>query len=337
MDLVTLTRIFGDDQGETHFARIDLPERRGTDDVGPPRRLGIGDIPATTFDVSQLLEPKVDRGIHTPLRRQMVVVLRGVLEVITSTGDRRRFHAGDCLLADDLDSKGHTTRQVGIDPLSTMAIGIPNDWELPASDEDLSRDEHGDARSGDQVQTVPPAGFEAASQQPRVPPLGPSEHHPEADELLAKAGDRASLNIFRTMVRHPRVFKRWVPFGHILLNGTLPPRDRELLILRTAYRCGSVYEWAHHEQIARECDLDESEIDRVREGADAGGWTPFDAALLRAVDELLDRHWISDATWAALAERYDERLLIELPMVVGHYHMLAVTLNSLGVAPDEVD
>lgn len=161
-----------------------------------------------------------------------------------------------------------------------------------------------------------------------------SELDPESEQLLAMAGEHGELNIFRTFVRHPRMFKRWVPFGHILLNGLLPARDRELLILRVAHRCGSTYEWAHHERIALDCGLDGREVARVREGPMVTGWSSFDAALLRAVDELLDLHRVSDSAWEALAERYDARQLIELPMLVGHYHMLALTLNSLGVQPE---
>jgi alkylhydroperoxidase family enzyme len=172
------------------------------------------------------------------------------------------------------------------------------------------------------------------SREPRVPPLGPGSHGPEVDELLAMAGDRATLNIFRTFVKNPRVFKRWVPFGHILLNGQLPERDRELLVLRTAHRCASAYEWSHHERIALECGLTDADVQRVVDGPDAPGWQPFDAALIRTVDELIDEHLISDATWQHLAERYDDRLLIEVPMLVGHYAMLAQTLNSLGVEPE---
>ena len=172
------------------------------------------------------------------------------------------------------------------------------------------------------------------TESPRVQPLPLTEQDPKTEELLAMAGPRATLNIFRTLVRNPRVYKRWVPFGHIVLNGLLPPRDRELLVLRVANRCGSAYELSHHEKIALDCEMTEDEVERVRKGADADGWSEFDAALLRSVDELLDDHQISDATWKVLAGRYDDSLLIELPMLVGHYYMLAITLNSLGVQPE---
>jgi 4-carboxymuconolactone decarboxylase len=148
---------------------------------------------------------------------------------------------------------------------------------------------------------------------------------------VAGAGDAPAANIFATLVRHPGLFRRWLPFGGKLLVGKLPARDRELLILRTAELCHAEYEWGQHRLIGLSAGLTEPEIDRVREGADAQGWDDFDAALLRAAEELHADFCISDATWETLASRYDERQLIEVPMVVGHYHMVAFTLNSLGV------
>lgn len=172
---------------------------------------------------------------------------------------------------------------------------------------------------------------------PRIPPLPREERSPEVEELLAGArvGRDDDLNIFATLVRHPRLAKRWLAFaGTILLRGELPPRDRELLILRTAYRCRADYEWGQHTRIGRQAGLGDDEIGRVPGGPDADGWSPFDAALLRAADELHDGAVISEPTWAVLAERYDERQLIEVPMLVGQYHLVAFTLNSLGVEPE---
>lgn len=171
--------------------------------------------------------------------------------------------------------------------------------------------------------------------EPRIPPLSTDERDGTSAELLARVGELAELNIFATLARHPRVFKRWVPFGGVLLDGSIPARDRELLILRTAHRCTCRYEWAHHEVIATRAGLCPDEISGVREGPARPGWSIFDAALLRAVDELHDSQRISDGTWQTLAERYDERQLIEVPMLVGHYHAVAFTLNSLGVQVED--
>jgi 4-carboxymuconolactone decarboxylase len=168
---------------------------------------------------------------------------------------------------------------------------------------------------------------------PRIPPLAESEQDEQARELLAgvKVRDAPASNIFATLVRHPGLFRRWLPLGGKLLAGKLPARDRELLILRTAVLCQAEYEWGQHRLIGLAVGLSEAEIERVREGADAEGWDDFDAVLLRAAEDLHASARISDATWQTLSSRYDERQLIEVPMVVGHYHMVAFALNALGV------
>ena len=165
----------------------------------------------------------------------------------------------------------------------------------------------------------------------RIPPLAKEELDEQQRELLGGTSTMGDLNIFRTLVRHPRLFRRWSQFGGVLLTGLLPHRDRELLILRTGHLAEAAYEWHQHVRIALESGVSEEEIERVQAGPDAVGWDPFDAALVRAADELHTSARISDATWATLASRYDERQLIEVCMTVGQYHLVAFTLNSLGV------
>jgi 4-carboxymuconolactone decarboxylase len=172
--------------------------------------------------------------------------------------------------------------------------------------------------------------------EPRIPPLAPVDRDATTDELLQMVGESLSeLNIFTTLVRHPRLYKQWVRFGAVLLNGSLPERDRELLILRTAHHCGCDYEWAHHLEIAQSRGLTAEEVAAVRDGPGSPGWSSWDATLLRAADDLHERSRISDAIWAALAERYDDRLLLEVPALVGYYHTVAFTLNSAGVPLEE--
>lgn len=168
---------------------------------------------------------------------------------------------------------------------------------------------------------------------PRITPLPPTEQDSQSEELLGAVATTTgpATNIFRTLVRHPGLFRRWLPFGGKLLAGKLPPRDRELAILRTGWRCGSEYEWGQHVLIGRAAGLTDEEIHRIQDGPDASGWEPSDAILLRAADELHDDCCIQESTWNELAARYDERQLIELVMLIGHYHMVAYTLNSLGV------
>ena len=175
---------------------------------------------------------------------------------------------------------------------------------------------------------------------PRIPPLPREGRDPRTEELLEplRRPDGTELNIFATLAHHPKLLKRWSAFGGVLLyGGSLPARERELLILRAGYLCRAHYEWGQHVAIGRAAGLTDDEIARVPAGADAEGWSAEDAALLRAADELHRDSRIGDATWAALAERWDEPQLIEICMVVGQYHLVAFTLNSLGVEPESPD
>jgi len=159
----------------------------------------------------------------------------------------------------------------------------------------------------------------------------------EQRELIG-GGDGPQLNIFLTLARYPGLMRKWLPFGgKLLVGGKLSPRDRELIILRTAFRCDARYEWAQHVAIAGVAGLATDEILRVASGPAADGWNDADATLLRAVDELVDEHCIGTDTWNALAGRYDTERLIEIAMLAGHYAMLAGMLNSLGVQPESAD
>ena len=156
--------------------------------------------------------------------------------------------------------------------------------------------------------------------------------------LTADLGDRPSLgelNIFTTLARHPELFKRWMPFaGYLLVGATLPFADRELLILRTGYNCRAPYEWGQHVRIAMSGGIERDVIDRVAAGPDAAGWDERQALLLRAADELHAHARISEATWGGLAGHLEEQQLIELPILVGQYHLVAFALNSLAVQPE---
>jgi alkylhydroperoxidase family enzyme len=144
------------------------------------------------------------------------------------------------------------------------------------------------------------------------------------------------LNIFGTIARHPKMMQSWHPFiSYVLRESTLPPRDREILILRIGWLCRSEYEFGQHTLMAKSAGLSPEEISRIPEGPNAPGWDPFEATLLRAADELHSDAFITEATWNALSKRYDEKQLMDLIMTVGQYNMVSMVLNTLGVQLDE--
>ena len=167
---------------------------------------------------------------------------------------------------------------------------------------------------------------------PRILPLPPAERDPESRLHMASIGSRATDNTFNTLIRHPDLLRQWMPFTVALaVTGVLPPRLREIAILRTGWLCGAEYEWEQHAILASKVGISDEEIVRVKRGPEAEGWTALEAAVLRAADELHSDACITDETWAVLFAYLDERQLIELPMLVGQYHIVSFTLNTLGI------
>lgn len=179
--------------------------------------------------------------------------------------------------------------------------------------------------------------------KPRIPPIEPADWGEEEKrglgaegaELQANLGGGEVLNVLKTMVQHPDLCSAWMAFSkHLLFDQTLPPRDREIAILRIGWLCQSGYEFGQHVLISQREGLTEAQIRAVTQGAEAAGWSDHERALLQAVDELHRDAFISDAVYRQLAAQYDTRQIMDLVFTVGQYNMLSMALNSFGVQLD---
>jgi alkylhydroperoxidase family enzyme len=182
----------------------------------------------------------------------------------------------------------------------------------------------------------------------RVPALTPDEWTDEVRSLFGgtvapvaalegDSGHGASkpLNILAVIARQPRLLGPFLGWAAALaLEGELPRRDHELLALRAAWNCRSSFEWAHHVVYARAAGFTDDEIERVAQGPHAG-WSEEEATLLHAADQLHLGSMIDDATWDALARRFEPPALVEICFVVGQYTMLSMVANATGVEVED--
>jgi alkylhydroperoxidase family enzyme len=171
--------------------------------------------------------------------------------------------------------------------------------------------------------------------QPRIQP-NPQQYVDELRQAGREVKAENVLNIVATLANHPELAEAWGPFArYILRASSLPPRDRELVILRIGWLCQSAYEWSHHSVAGLKLGMTEDELVRITKGADAPGWSDFDRALIRATDELHEDSFISSATWEQLASRYNTKQMMDLVFTVGEYNMVSMALNSFGVQLDK--
>lgn len=172
----------------------------------------------------------------------------------------------------------------------------------------------------------------------RIEPLGDEVMSPEqAAYLRERAASPLILGIHRTMAHDRKTQDAFLAFGgHILSrdNG-LPPRQREMVILRTGFLCKSGYEWAQHVRMGAREGVTQAEVAAIKVGADDPIWSDSDRALLRMADALHEDQFIPDPLWAELTKHFDTRAIFIAIMAAGQYTMVSMFLNSVGVQLDE--
>lgn len=168
---------------------------------------------------------------------------------------------------------------------------------------------------------------------PRISPV--TEPTERQDELMKSALNSEPMNIFRTLAHNTRVLKRFNDLGgSLLFRGTIPARERELVILRVGWNCQSVYEFGQHILIGKEAGITDVEVAALCQPVDAHEWSAKDSALIALADDLCTDNCVSDGTWNTLTPDWTEEQLVELLVVAGFYRLVSGFLNSAGVQLD---
>ncbi len=183
----------------------------------------------------------------------------------------------------------------------------------------------------------------------RIDPLPRDEWPAEMLEILAamprvKRDRKAAAEqpqggeVFGIFAYHPDLARVSLALsGHLLSGTTLTDRQREILVLRVAAVRKSRYHWVQHLFVGRDIGMTDEEMARIAFGPDAPFLEPLEAALLRAVDELIGDGVISDETWRVLADDLDTKQLMDVIFTVGAYETLAYLFRSFGLEPDDDD
>jgi len=160
------------------------------------------------------------------------------------------------------------------------------------------------------------------------------------DEQGREMAERAKvngqvLNIFKTLLNHPKLVRAWGRFGNYILGGsTLSAREREIAILRIGWLNQAVYEWEQHVLIGKRSGLSDAEIEQITKGPKAG-WNRHEAAIVQAADDLYEDSVVSDETWKILSETYNTQQMMDLVFSIGQYNLVSWALNSFGVPLDD--
>ncbi len=164
---------------------------------------------------------------------------------------------------------------------------------------------------------------------PRIPRVRPEEWTDATRDVFAVYEGRdgwengSKFNLIHLLANHPTLAHGWLAYNKVLTTSFLPPKLRELVILRVAWINKSDYEWSMHVVIAQRLGLGPDHFTAVQEGPTAALWSALESHALHAADQLCATHDIDEQTWTALSRELDVRQLLELLFLIGSYTMLS--------------
>ena len=234
----------------------------------------------------------------------------------------------------DNDTWGALAKQYGVHELMDAAFTVAEMTMIAAVVNSARVDLEPGWTAGERANLRPSSkrGADPTLAAPRIEPVVQAQATPEIRAMLdpSRSG-RDIAAVYRTFARHPKLYvPRQILSEYIRTKSTLSPRVREMLILRIGWRCQSAYEWAAHAPAGRRAGLTNDQI-RMLARSGYEGWNAADAAIVRAADELFDDDVISDPTWKALDDQFDERQLLDVLITTGGYRMVSMVLNTFGV------
>lgn len=135
-----------------------------------------------------------------------------------------------------------------------------------------------------------------------------------------------------TFAHHPRLADLFSQFNiHLLTTSTVPVKQRQIAIMRTAWICKATYMWSSHLRTSASFGLPPDMYRPIQVGASDPYFTDFERTIIGATDELVAEKKVGDTNWRALAAEWNTQQMLDFLFTVGCYVTVAGVLSSTGV------
>ena len=171
----------------------------------------------------------------------------------------------------------------------------------------------------------------------RMPPLTPQTSTAEANEMFERwrtgAFKGSDQNpVLWTFAHHPELANLFSALNiHLLSTSTLPVRQRQIAIMRTAWLCETRYMWSSHLRTSLRRGIEPELFGPLQVGASDPYFTAFERTVIDATEDLVRNRFVSDTHWQALAAQWSNSQLLDFLFTVGTYVLLAGVMRSTGV------
>jgi 4-carboxymuconolactone decarboxylase len=172
---------------------------------------------------------------------------------------------------------------------------------------------------------------------PRMPPVRQDELTHDMSAFLQKwtggiFRGADSNPVLLTFAHHPKLADLFSQFNiHLLSTSTLPVRQRQIAIMRTAWICEAIYMWSSHLSTSVRCGLHPDIFRAIQVGAEDPYFTEFERVVIRATEDLVKHHKVSDGNWQALTKEWNQQQMLDFLFTVGAYVTVAGVMRSTGV------
>lgn len=118
MESFTVTRVYSDVNGHSHFKDISIP-------LTAKGEIGfLSEAEKAGTILFRKVTGSYNYDFHNAPERQYIVLMDGAIEIETSLGDKRIFNAGQVLLVEDTTGKGHRTKNINDAVRSSIFITL---------------------------------------------------------------------------------------------------------------------------------------------------------------------------------------------------------------------
>jgi 4-carboxymuconolactone decarboxylase len=115
--------------------------------------------------------------------------------------------------------------------------------------------------------------------------------------------------------------------ARVRFKNSLPDKLKELAILTVARFWTAQFEWYAHHRLALEAGLNPTIAADIAAGKRPAGMHADEVAIYDFCSELLETREVSDASFAAVKDRFGESGVIDLICTMGYYTLVSMTLN----------
>ncbi|MBB5213994.1 carboxymuconolactone decarboxylase family protein [Parapusillimonas granuli] len=133
---------------------------------------------------------------------------------------------------------------------------------------------------------------------------------------------------FIPLMHSPALLERLACVGEYLrFESALPTSINEFVTLLVARELSNQFEWAVHYPLAIRAGVAESTLLDVAQGARPRAMSEEEADAWAFTTELLQRHGVSDQTYAAARRRWGERGTVEMAALIGYFACVCWIMN----------